>query len=91
MADFSDVSVNLDGITLTLTGQASSDVDTTFNGTATVRDTVDGSTQDFTFTGTRQVKTPEATVLDAVTDDQGGTWTVAEDGQTATSVTPEGN
>lgn len=86
MADFADVSVTLDNTTLNLHGQATSDVDTPFTATATVKDNVDGTTTTYTVAGSRSVKTAQETVLESVTDDQGGNWQIAADGQSATEV-----
>lgn len=83
MADFSAVSVSLtDPATLALTGQAvvTSDVPVHVSSVVT---TDDGSTETLETDGTRSHTGPVATKLSSVTDDQGGSWTVSEDGQSA--------
>lgn len=82
MAVFDGVSVTLEGKHLTLSGNASASVDTPFEGTAVVKAN-DGSTENLTFSGTRTVVTDEGGVLESLSDNLGGVWTISADGRGA--------
>lgn len=83
MADFTNVSVaNTDANTVQLTGQATLNTEVDVNETVTIKAS-DGTTEVSTLTEKRNTSQTVDTRIDSVTDDQGGSWTVAEDGQSA--------
>ena len=84
MADFSNVKVTLssDGNSISLSGQPTSKVSESVSAVAKVS-AEDGSTQDFTLTGTRQTTKNLKGSLASVTEPN-HTWTISTDGLSAT-------
>jgi hypothetical protein len=85
MADFSNVTTSYDQATQTVSiaGQATQLVDTPVHITETIT-AGDGTTETLEADGTRAIPTPVATNLTSVTDDLGGVYVIAADGQSAT-------
>lgn len=81
-ADFSHVSVAEDVPGhVALTGAASDDTEITVTTEVTVKAGDDSET--LTLFGQRTVRRDVPTVIQSVSDDQGGVWVVADDGQSA--------
>lgn len=81
-ADFSNVHVNEDSPgRVALTGEASATETVPVAVTVTVE--AAGDTETFSFQSERTRTNNVPTVIQAVSDDQGGTWTVSGDGQSA--------